>query len=192
MRLPYACHDLSARAGASMHIQCPAELLHLHPQVVRVHHAKSCMHEIHNRQWAVPELRAALETFVTENKIVLFIKGTKQFPQCGFSNTVVQIFNQLGAPFETINVLDNELIRSGMKEYSQWPTYPQAGILIIVHCSLLSPHCPLQVWIDGELFGGCDITLGTVPCPPHHYPTVPTEAFQSGELAETVERVLAE
>lgn len=76
---------------------------------------------------------------------MLFIKGTKQFPQCGFSNTVVQIFNQLGAPYETINVLDNELIRSGMKEYSQWPTYP-------------------QVWIDGELYGGCDITLGTLHC----------------------------
>lgn len=89
-----------------------------------------------------PELRAALDKFVNENKIVLFIKGTKQFPQCGFSNTVVQIFNQLGVPYETINVLDNELIRSGMKEYSQWPTFP-------------------QVWIQGELFGGCDITLGS-------------------------------
>lgn len=108
-------------------------------------HTLSCFSPVrphqHTGSGLSPELRAALEKFVTENKIVLFIKGTKQFPQCGFSNTVVQIFNQIGAPYETVNVLDNELIRSGMKEYSQWPTYP-------------------QVWIDGELFGGCDITLG--------------------------------
>lgn len=87
-----------------------------------------------------PELKEALETFVTENKIVAFIKGTKQFPQCGFSNTVVQIFNQLEVPYITVNVLEDDRIRVGMKEYSQWPTFP-------------------QIYIDGEFFGGCDIAL---------------------------------
>ena len=144
--------------------------------------------------------RAAVDRLVGENKIVLFMKvrrrlphhfplpkkkkknaraqtdelslslslahrsllcsrpqGTKMFPQCGFSNTCVQIFNQLGAPFEDVNVLEDERIRTGMKEYSQWPTFP-------------------QVYIEGEFYGGCDILL---------------ESYQSGELEEYVERVLA-
>jgi hypothetical protein len=49
-------------------------------------------------------------------------QGTKEFPQCGFSNTVVQILRSVGAPFESVNILENEALRSGMKEYSQWPT----------------------------------------------------------------------
>mmetsp|Transcript_2640 Transcript_2640/g.6663 ORF Transcript_2640/g.6663 Transcript_2640/m.6663 type:complete len:182 (-) Transcript_2640:114-659(-) len=87
-----------------------------------------------------PELRAAVDRLIEENKIVLFMKGTKMFPQCGFSNTCVQIFNQLNAPFEDVNVLEDERIRLGMKEYSQWPTFP-------------------QVYIEGEFYGGCDILL---------------------------------
>lgn len=88
-----------------------------------------------------PELKSTLDTVVTSNKIVVFMKGTKDFPQCGFSNTVVQILKSLNAPFETINILENELLRQGLKEYSSWPTFP-------------------QLYIDGEFFGGCDITVG--------------------------------
>ena len=69
------------------------------------------------------------------------MKGNKDFPQCGFSNTVVQILKSLNVPFETINILENELLRQGLKEYSSWPTFP-------------------QLYIDGEFFGGCDITVG--------------------------------
>lgn len=69
------------------------------------------------------------------------MKGTKDFPQCGFSNNVVQILKSLNAPFETINILENELLRQGLKEYSSWPTFP-------------------QLYIDGEFFGGCDIVIG--------------------------------
>lgn len=69
------------------------------------------------------------------------MKGTKDFPQCGFSNTVVQILKSLNVPFETINILENDLLRQGLKEYSNWPTFP-------------------QLYIDGEFFGGCDITVG--------------------------------
>ena len=89
-----------------------------------------------------PELREALDKFVTENKIVLFMKGNKQFPQCGFSNTTVQILNTFNVPYETVDVLAEDTIRQGLKEYSSWPTFP-------------------QVYIDGEFFGGCDIMIGT-------------------------------
>ncbi|MCO5605401.1 hypothetical protein L7F22_059585 [Adiantum nelumboides] len=87
-----------------------------------------------------PELKEAVEKFVTSNKVVLFMKGTKLFPQCGFSNTVVQILNSLNVPYETVNILENEQMRSAMKIYSSWPTFP-------------------QLYVDGEFFGGCDIAL---------------------------------
>lgn len=88
-----------------------------------------------------PELKTTLDKVVTSNKIVLFMKGTRDFPQCGFSNTVVQILKSLNASFETVNILDNDMVRQGLKEYSSWPTFP-------------------QLYIDGEFFGGCDITVG--------------------------------
>lgn len=75
---------------------------------------------------------------VTENDVVLFMKGTPVFPQCGFSSTVVQIFDYLGVNYESINVLDDPEIRQGIKEYNNWPTIP-------------------QVFIKGEFMGGCDI-----------------------------------
>lgn len=89
-----------------------------------------------------PELKEAIDKFVSDNKLVLFMKGTKDFPQCGFSNTCVQILNQFGAPYETVNVLEDEAIRQGMKEYSSWPTFP-------------------QMYIGGEFYGGCDIMIET-------------------------------
>lgn len=88
-----------------------------------------------------PELKTTIDKVVTSNKVVLFMKGTKDFPQCGFSNTVVQILKSLNVSFETINILENELLRQGLKEYSSWPTFP-------------------QLYIEGEFFGGCDITMG--------------------------------
>ncbi|XAR58339.1 hypothetical protein NMG60_11026796 [Bertholletia excelsa] len=88
-----------------------------------------------------PELRATLDTVVASHKVVLFMKGTKEFPQCGFSHAVVQILKSLNVPFETINILENEMLRQGLKEYSNWPTFP-------------------QLYIDGEFFGGCDIAVG--------------------------------
>ncbi|KAL0377230.1 UNVERIFIED_CONTAM: Monothiol glutaredoxin-S14, chloroplastic [Sesamum radiatum] len=88
-----------------------------------------------------PELKTTLDKVVTSHKVVVFIKGTKEFPQCGFSNTVVQILKSLNVPFETINILENEILRQGLKEYSNWPTFP-------------------QLYIDGDFFGGCDIAVG--------------------------------
>lgn len=89
------------------------------------------------------ELRKALDDFISQNKIVLFMKGTQQFPQCGFSNTCVQIFHALDVPsgqFTCVNILEDESLRAGLKDYSMWPTFP-------------------QVYIDGEFFGGCDVMI---------------------------------
>ena len=87
-----------------------------------------------------PEVQERIENLISQNKIFVFMKGTKLMPQCGFSNNVVQIINSLGVPFETINVLDEPDIREGIKEYSQWPTIP-------------------QVYINGKFVGGSDIMI---------------------------------
>ena len=81
-----------------------------------------------------------IDELVKQNKIMVFMKGNKLMPQCGFSNTVVQILNTLGVPYETVDVLADLEIRQGVKEYSQWPTIP-------------------QVYIDGEFIGGSDIMI---------------------------------
>jgi len=75
---------------------------------------------------------------ITNNDIVLYMKGEQRMPQCGFSGTVVHILNKLGVTFKDINVLDDEAIRQGIKEFSNWPTIP-------------------QLYIKGEFIGGCDI-----------------------------------
>jgi monothiol glutaredoxin len=75
---------------------------------------------------------------VSQDDLHLFMKGTPLFPECGFSNTVVQILTYLEAPFSSTNVLENEDIREGIKEYSNWPTIP-------------------QLYFKGEFIGGCDI-----------------------------------
>lgn len=87
-----------------------------------------------------PELEAKLDQMTKENKVLVFMKGTKLMPMCGFSNNVVQILNILGVPFETVNVLDHDDIRQGIKEYSNWPTIP-------------------QVYINGEFVGGSDVMV---------------------------------
>ncbi len=70
-------------------------------------------------------LRKQIQDTIEGHKVVLFMKGTKQFPMCGFSGQVVQILSKLGVEFSTVNILDDPAIRQGMKEYSEWPTFPQ-------------------------------------------------------------------
>ncbi|KAG8462158.1 hypothetical protein KFE25_011608 [Diacronema lutheri] len=77
---------------------------------------------------------------IGSNKIMVFMKGSKLMPQCGFSNAVVQVFNSLKVPYATFDVLSDPDIRQGIKEYSSWPTIP-------------------QVYVDGEFIGGCDIVV---------------------------------
>lgn len=81
---------------------------------------------------------ATIENDIKNNDVVLYMKGTKQFPQCGFSATVVQVLNTLGTEYKDINVLTNPEIREGIKQYANWPTIP-------------------QLYIKGEFVGGCDI-----------------------------------
>lgn len=87
-----------------------------------------------------PELKERIDNLLKENKIVVFMKGNKLMPQCGFSNNVVQILNTLGVPYQTVDILDDWEIRQGIKEYSSWPTIP-------------------QVYINGEFVGGSDILI---------------------------------
>lgn len=87
-----------------------------------------------------PELKERIDKLVSQNKILVFMKGNKLMPQCGFSNNVVQILNTLGVPYETVDVLDDYEIRQGIKEYSNWPTIP-------------------QVYINGEFVGGSDVLI---------------------------------
>lgn len=87
-----------------------------------------------------PETQERIESLIKQNKIMVFMKGNKLMPQCGFSNNVVQILNVLGVPYETFDVLEDPDIRQGIKEYSSWPTIP-------------------QVYINGEFVGGSDIMI---------------------------------
>ena len=77
-------------------------------------------------------------TAVSENDVVLFMKGTPQFPQCGFSAAVAKILSQLGVKFAPMNVLEDDALRQRIKDYSNWPTIP-------------------QLYVKSELVGGCDI-----------------------------------
>lgn len=87
---------------------------------------------------------------VKSGDVILFMKGTRDFPQCGFSGQVVQILDHLGVEYGDINVLANDELRQGIKEFSNWPTIP-------------------QLYVKGELAGGCDIVR---------------EMFQAGELQD--------
>ena len=79
-----------------------------------------------------------IQTDIDGNKVMLFMKGTAMFPQCGFSARVVQILSHLDVPFQTANVLEDASLRDGIKQFSNWPTIP-------------------QLYVAGEFVGGCDI-----------------------------------
>jgi monothiol glutaredoxin len=85
------------------------------------------------------DAKTRIESEVTANDVVLFMKGTPQFPMCGFSGQVTQILNYLGVEYKGINVLEDADIRQGIKDYANWPTIP-------------------QLYVKGEFVGGCDIT----------------------------------
>lgn len=82
--------------------------------------------------------RSRIQALIQERRVVLFMKGTKQFPMCGFSSRVVAILKSLEVDFATVNVLADESIRQGIKEYSDWPTIP-------------------QLYVAGKFVGGSDI-----------------------------------
>lgn len=90
---------------------------------------------------------------VHDNPIVLFMKGTPQFPMCGFSSRTAQALKSVNAEFASVNVLEDPEVRASLPRYSNWPTFP-------------------QLFINGELIGGCDIAL---------------ELYESGELGRMVQ-----
>ena len=81
---------------------------------------------------------AEIQAQIDANPVLLFMKGTPMFPQCGFSARVIQILKHAGVPFKTVNVLEDQEIREGIKAFSNWPTIP-------------------QLYVKGEFIGGCDI-----------------------------------
>ena len=83
-------------------------------------------------------IKDEIQSTVDSNDVVLFMKGTPNFPQCGFSGQVVQILSYLDVPYQAVNCLENSGIREGIKEFSNWPTIP-------------------QLYVKGEFIGGCDI-----------------------------------
>ncbi|SDX24910.1 Grx4 family monothiol glutaredoxin [Marinobacter mobilis] len=98
------------------------------------------------------DINETIKSQLSENPIILYMKGSPQSPQCGFSARTVQALMACGERFAFVNILDNQELREALKAYSSWPTYP-------------------QLYINGELVGGCDIVM---------------EMSESGELAEMV------
>jgi monothiol glutaredoxin len=84
------------------------------------------------------DAQTQIKETVSSNDVVLYMKGTKSMPQCGFSSRVAGVLNYMGVEYQDVNVLEDEAIRQGIKEYSDWPTIP-------------------QLYVKGEFVGGCDI-----------------------------------
>jgi monothiol glutaredoxin len=83
-------------------------------------------------------LRQKIQETIGDSGVVLFMKGSKIFPQCGFSARVVQVLKEVGTDFRDVNILNDPDLREGLKAYSNWPTFP-------------------QLYVNGKLIGGCDI-----------------------------------
>lgn len=94
---------------------------------------------------------------IESNTVILFMKGTPEFPQCGFSSRTSQALSECGAEFAFINVLAEPEVRENLHRYANWPTFP-------------------QLYIDGELIGGCDIVM---------------EMYESGDLKKAIEQAQA-
>src|SRR5262245_32637268 len=92
------------------------------------------------RRFPMSEVKERIDALVKANDVVLFMKGSALFPQCGFSSRAVAILDHLGTTFETVDVLQDAEIRQGIKEYSDWPTVP-------------------QLYVKGEFVGGSDIMM---------------------------------
>jgi monothiol glutaredoxin len=88
----------------------------------------------------VSDVKSRIDEIVKKDDVVLFMKGTALFPQCGFSSRAVSILDHLGVPYETVDVLQDPEIRGGIKDYSDWPTVP-------------------QLYVKGEFVGGSDIMM---------------------------------
>lgn len=86
------------------------------------------------------DVNSRIEEQLNSHNILLYLKGSPDFPQCGFSGQTIAALNAIGKPFAYVNILEDEEIREGLKAYSNWPTFP-------------------QLYVKGELIGGCDIII---------------------------------
>jgi len=89
------------------------------------------------------DIETLIKKQIADNSIILYMKGTPQFPQCGFSARTVEALTQVGEPFAYVHILENPEIRSTLPRIANWPTFP-------------------QLWVKGELIGGCDIVMDMV------------------------------
>lgn len=89
------------------------------------------------------DIETLIKKQIADNNIILYMKGTPQFPQCGFSARTVEALTQVGEPFAYVNILENPEIRATLPRIANWPTFP-------------------QLWVKGELIGGCDIVMDMV------------------------------
>lgn len=87
-----------------------------------------------------PKVKELIENQIKDHAVLLYMKGTPQFPQCGFSARAVEVLSQIGRPFAFVNILENPEIRATLPAIANWPTFP-------------------QLWVNGELIGGSDIIL---------------------------------
>ncbi|MES2721246.1 MAG: Grx4 family monothiol glutaredoxin [Pseudomonadota bacterium] len=102
------------------------------------------------------DIETLIKKQIADNSVILYMKGTPQFPQCGFSARTVEALTQVGEPFAYVNILENPEIRSTLPRIANWPTFP-------------------QLWVKGELIGGCDIVMDMV---------------QKGELAPLIKEAV--
>jgi len=103
------------------------------------------------------DVKERIQSQLADNPVILYMKGTPAFPQCGFSGRAVQILQHCGIPFAHVNIFEDPELRDALKSYSNWPTYP-------------------QLYIKGELVGGCDIMM---------------ELLQQGELQKMLDETVA-
>lgn len=103
------------------------------------------------------DVKERIQSQLAHNPVILYMKGTPAFPQCGFSGRAVQILQHCGVPFAHVNIFEDPELRDALKSYSNWPTYP-------------------QLYIKGELVGGCDIMM---------------ELLQQGELQKMLDETVA-
>ena len=103
------------------------------------------------------DVKERIQSQLADNPVILYMKGTPAFPQCGFSGRAVQILQHCGVPFAHVNIFEDPELRDALKSYSSWPTYP-------------------QLYIKGELVGGCDIMM---------------ELLQQGELQKMLDETVA-
>jgi monothiol glutaredoxin len=100
------------------------------------------------------DLKEQIINDINSNSIILYMKGTKEMPMCGFSNSVVQVLNHYGVEYKDVNILEDPMVRVKLSEHSNWPTIP-------------------QLFVNGELVGGADITL---------------ELHQNGQLLDILDK----